>query len=68
MPGTDPSTRPTTASGAKPKLHTRSDLIEQPKDWVRAHAGRMKEPPNWWPEFLSLYKGCARELLMTFVQ
>ena len=29
---------------------------------------RMKEPPNWWPEFLSLYQGWVSELPVTSVQ
>ena len=50
------------SSGVKPKHHTMLDLIKQPKDWVRAYATRMREPQNWWPEFLPLYWECASEL------
>ena len=48
---TTSSTRPATASGAKPQHYTMPD----PKEWVRAYAARMRKPLNWWLEFLSFY-------------
>ena len=60
--GSTQSAGPTTASGAKPKCHTMPDPVKQLKDWVKTYAARMKEPPHWWLEFLSLYWGCASEL------
>ena len=57
--GTAPSTRPAAAGGAKPKCHTMLDPVKCPKEWVRAYAGKMKEPPGWWLEFCFLYQGCT---------
>ena len=66
--GAMPPAKSTTTSGAKPKHHTMLDPVNQPKDWFRTYAMRMREPPNWWLEFPSLYLGCTGELPMTFVQ
>ena len=66
--GAAPPAKPTTTSEAKPKHHTMPNPVEWPKDLVGAYALRMREPINWWLEFLSLYWGCTSELPMTFVQ
>ena len=68
MSGTASSARFTAVDGARPKCDTLSDMIKWPKDCVRAYAARMREPHNWWPEFLSLYWDCAGELPVTFLQ
>ena len=64
---TTPSTGPTTTGGIKTKCSTMLDPVKCPKDWVRAYTARMKEPPHWWPEFLSLCGGCTSELPETYV-
>ena len=66
--GTTPPAWPTTTSRAKHKCHTMPDLVEHPRDWVKACTSRMKEPPSWWPKFPSLYWGHAGDLAKAFVQ
>ena len=66
--GTASSARSTAAGGTGPKHNTILDPTEWTNVWVTTYAVRMREPPNWWAEFLSLYWDCAGELPMTFVQ
>ena len=66
--GTASSAKSTAAGGPGPKHNAILDPTEWPNVCVRAYAVRMTEPPNWWPEFLSLYWDCAGELPKTFVQ
>ena len=49
-------------------MPTMPDPLEQPKDWVGRYAARMKQPPNWWLELMSLYKECTIKVPMAFIQ
>ena len=51
------SSNPMASGQAASRHKSTPDLTKHPMEWIQVHMAKNRQPPGWWWEFRSLYKG-----------